>query len=102
MDKVIKMKLININEIMELYFSPYPNFISIDVEGFDFDILKSINFNKFKPEVFCIETLRFIKNNKEVKKNEIIDFFNNHDYFVYADTYINTIFCYKKAYKNLA
>lgn len=101
-EQVIKMKLININELMTQYFSPHPNFISIDVEGLDFDIIRSINFNKFKPEVFCIETLGFIENNKEIKKTVIINFFKMHDYFVYADTYINTIFCYKKVYKNLS
>lgn len=101
-EKIIKMKLLSVNEIIEQYLSPHPNLVSIDVEGFDFDILKGLDFSKYKPEVFCIETLGFIENNKEIKKNEIIDFFKDHGYFVYADTYINTIFCRKEAYKNLA
>lgn len=96
--KVVKMKLMDINEIMAKYFSPYPNFISIDVEGFDFEILKRIDFSKFKTQVFCIETLGFIENNREIKKTEIIDFFKSREYFVYADTYINTIFCRKDCY----
>ncbi|MBK8089174.1 MAG: FkbM family methyltransferase [Chitinophagaceae bacterium] len=101
-EKVIKMKLVHINEIIEQYFSPHPNLVSIDVEGLDFDILKSLDFSKYKPEVFCIETLGFIENNKEIKKTEILDFLKVHGYFVYADTYINTVFCLKSAYKNLA
>ncbi len=101
-EKVIKMKLVHINEIIGLYFSPHPNLVSIDVEGFDFNILKSLDFSKYKPEVFCIETLGFIENNKEIKKTEIIEFFIKQGYFVYADTYINTVFCRKNAYKNLA
>ena len=101
-ERIIKMKLININEIIEKYFSPHPNLISIDVEGLDLEIVKTINFSKYKPEVFCIETLGFIEGNKEIKKNEIIDYFIGNGYFIYADTYINTIFCRRDAYKNLA
>lgn len=100
-EKVVKMKLIDINELIGKYFSPHPNLISVDVEGFDFQIIKKINFDIYKPEVFCIETLGFIDNNKEIKKTEIIDFFKTQGYFVYADTYINTIFCKKESYKIL-
>jgi len=101
-EKIIKMNLIDINDIMEKHFSPYPNFVSVDVEGLDLEIVKRIDFDRFKPEVFCLETLGFIEGNKEIKKTEIIDFFNGKGYFVYADTYINTIFCHKDCYKNLA
>ena len=99
--QVIKMKLIDVNEIMAQYFSPKPNFISIDVEGLDFEILKRIDFNQYKPEVFCIETLSFAASNKELKNQEIISFFEDKGYFIYADTYINTIFCRKEVYKNI-
>ena len=97
-EKVVRMPLLDINELMQQYFQPHPNFISIDVEGFDFQILQRIDFSRFKPEVFCIETLGFIEDNKEIKKKEIVDFFLNRGYFVYADTYINTIFCRKESY----
>lgn len=97
-EKIAKMNLLDINEIMDQYFSPHPNLVSIDVEGFDFQILKRIDFTRFQPEVFCIETLGFIENNREIKKTEIIDFFIPYQYFVYADTYINTIFCRKDSY----
>lgn len=101
-ESIINMKLMPVNEIIEKYFSPHPNFISVDVEGLDFEILKTIDFSKYRPEVFCVETLGFIENNKEIKKTEIIDFLLEQGYFVYADTYINTIFCLKSAYKKIA
>lgn len=97
-EKVIKMQLININDIMEKYFNSHPNFISIDVEGLDLQILKTINFEKFRPEVFCIETISYAENNKEIKNNKIIEFLNSMGYFIYADTYINTIFCREDIY----
>ncbi len=100
-ERITKMPLFDINDIMGKYFSPHPNFISIDVEGLDLEIVKTINFSKFKPEVFCLETLGFIAGNKETKKRDIIDHLKDKGYFVYADTYINTIFCRKEIYKNL-
>lgn len=101
-EKIIRMKLMDINEIMEKYFSPCPDFVSVDVEGLDLEIVKTIDFKKFQPKVFCLETLGFVEGNKEFRKTAIVDFFTANGYFVYADTYINTIFCFSKAYKNLA
>lgn len=79
---------------------PHPNLISIDVEGLDLQILKTLNFEKYRPEVFCIETLQHSKNYTETKNQDLISFLETQDYFVYADTYINTIFCRRDAYKN--
>jgi len=99
-EKIIKTPLITINEVMKAHFSPHPNLVSIDVEGLDLQIAKTIDFSLFRPEVFCIETLGFGEGNKEYKKSDIISFFETNGYFIYADTYINTIFCHKDAYKN--
>lgn len=101
-EKVITMQLIDINEIIEQYLLPHPNLVSVDVEGLDLEIVKKIDFRRYKTEVFCLETLGFIEGNKEIRKTDIIDFFTSRGYFVYADTYINTVFCLKTAYNNLA
>jgi FkbM family methyltransferase len=98
---VIKVPLVNINELISRYFLPHPNFISIDVEGLDLAILQSIDFTKFQPEVFCVETIGYTNDNKENKNIGLIEFLENKGYFVYADTYINTIFCRKASYKGL-
>ena len=100
--QIVKIPLVSINELMEKHFSPHPNFISIDVEGLDLQILKSMDFEKYKPETFCVETLMYGVNNRESKNKELISFLESKGYFVYADTYINTIFCRKDAYKNIS
>jgi len=99
-EKIIRVPLISINEVMEEYLKPFPNFVSLDAEGFDLEILKSINFTKYRPEVFCIETLTYTENGTEEKIVPIIDFMKRNDYFVYADTYINSIFIDNIAWKN--
>jgi FkbM family methyltransferase len=98
--EVRSLPLKNINEIMSEDFGSHPNFISIDVEGLDLDILKSLNFDKYLPEIFCVETITFSLTNKEQKIQEIIEFMQSKGYFVYADTHVNTIFCNKKYYES--
>jgi FkbM family methyltransferase len=93
------LPLKSINEVIAANFNPHPNFISIDVEGLDLAILQTLDFEKFKPEVICAETITFSMDNKEEKRNDIIEFLKSKGYFVFADTHINTIFCRTDAYK---
>lgn len=95
-----KIPLKNINLIIKEYCNKTPNFISLDVEGLDYEILKTFDFSQYRPEVFCLETLTYTENNTENKITEIIDLMLSNDYMVYADTYINTIFVDKKVWKN--
>jgi FkbM family methyltransferase len=92
-ERVIQMPLKNINDILIENFSIVPDFISIDVEGLDFEIIKSLDFEKFQPKVLLVETIRFGESVKAAKQQPLIDFICNKGYFVYADTGVNTIFC---------
>ena len=91
-EKVIKIPLVIINKIIEEYFDECPNLISLDIEGLDFEILKSLNFNLYKPEVICAETLTYTEDKSETKIQNIIDLIVSKGYFIYADTFLNTIF----------
>lgn len=91
--KIIKTPLLKVNSIIETYFPKGVDFMSLDVEGIDLDVLKSIDFNKYRPKVVCVETADLSPDNKELKKEyPIIDFMKEQDYFIYADTSANTIF----------
>jgi FkbM family methyltransferase len=71
----------------------FPNVLFVDVEGLDFDIIKSIDFDSVNvPHVICIETLSYSKDNTGVKNIELIDYIKSKGYFLYADTYVNSIF----------
>ena len=91
-ERVIKLPLKPVNEILSEHFETCPNLISLDIEGMDFQILRSLEFGKWRPEVFCIETLTYTEDKTEQKLPEIIEFMKRHGYMVYGDTYINTIF----------
>ncbi len=94
--EVINIPLININTLIQDNFTGAPNFISIDVEGVDFDILKTLDFTRYRPDILCVETVTFSLDNKEEKMDDIISFMKTKDYIVYADTHINTLFADKK------
>jgi len=54
--KFIKVKTISLNDLIKDYFqNKSPSYISIDTEGSEFEILKSLDFKKFRPIVFTIE-----------------------------------------------
>ena len=88
-----QIPLVSVNEIIEQNFSGKPNFVSLDIEGLDLEILTTFDFGRWRPEIFCIETVVFSdKRSEAVKIPEIARLMEQHGYFAYADTYINTIF----------
>ena len=96
--KIISVPVKNINTIIEENFTSCPNYISIDVEGLDLEILKSLNFDKYRPEVICVETISFSVVNDEEMLYDIIDFMHSKGYATYADTHVNTIFYQKELF----
>lgn len=98
-ERVVKVPLYTVNRIMQEYFDAAPNYVSLDVEGMDLAILQSFDFKRFRPQVFCIETLTYVDDKRERKLTEIIEFMQQQGYFVYADTYINSIFVDTSAWK---
>lgn len=97
-----QVPLRSINNIIAENFKTYPNYISIDVEGLDLEILQSFDFEKYRPEIFCVETLTFNIQHKGAKIIDIIDFMKTKGYFAYADTYVNTIFCREDLFKTIS
>lgn len=91
-EEVLEVPMISVNTIIEDHFPSGPSYVSLDVEGLDLEILKSFDFGRYRPSVFCVETLTYTEDRSERKLHEIIEFMSSQGYFVYADTYINTIF----------
>lgn len=83
-EKILRIPLLSLNHLVESNFNPCPDLISLDIEGLDLDVLETFDFMKFHPDVFCVEAPR---NNSEVVK-----FMNHHHYFLYACTWVNSIF----------
>lgn len=84
--------LYDINDIVAQHFRSAPDFLSIDVEGWDIRILEALNLSVHRPAVLCAETLTYAEDGTERKISEIKDFMFENGYFEFADTYLNTVF----------
>ena len=51
------------------------DFLDIDVEGADLKVLEGLSFDKFKPELVCVEI-----HAKEIKRSDIYNFLINKNY----------------------
>jgi len=97
-ERVIRIPLVPVNDIINEHFKDCPDFVSLDVEGMELEVLKTFDFASFHPAVFCIETLTYSEDKTERKIEEISALMHTKGYFTYADTYINTIFVDKQAW----
>jgi FkbM family methyltransferase len=88
-EKVLKMPMVEINQIMKEYFPSAPTFVSIDVEGLDLAILKTLDFQRFRPAIVCAETL--IIGTKRVETG-VLELLKGNDYTIRGGTFVNTIF----------
>ena len=64
------------------------DFLSIDVEGLDFDVIKSVDLNKVRPRLILIEILS--SSYHELINNEITTHIISHNYSIFSKT-INTV-----------
>jgi FkbM family methyltransferase len=96
-ERTLHIPVVGINDLMQ-YFDPFPNFVSLDTEGFELRILQGLDYARFRPQVFCVETLTYTGNKTEEKLGSIISWMERQGYFVYADTYINSIFVDQQAW----
>ena len=69
-----KIKTENINNILNKYRFNKVDFLNIDLEGLEYEVIKSINFKKFKINLICIEILDHNKlsKNKSKKIHQIL------------------------------
>jgi FkbM family methyltransferase len=88
-DQVIKMALENINAVIQQHLGAAPNFLSIDTEGLDLDILKTMDFDRYRPDVICVETLEIGTDHVDV---DILKFLESKRYSARGATFVNTIF----------
>ena len=98
--RVDRVPLITVNKLIGENFSLYPDLISIDIEGLDLEVLKTLDFDKYPVPAICAETCTYSTNHVRPKDTSIIEFMLSKDYKVYADTYINTIFVNRSWFYN--
>ena len=66
--------------------------LTIDIEGVDFDVIKSLNFEKFSPTVICIETVKHRKISELKRDVELINYVKSKGYMLFSQNFVNSIF----------
>lgn len=83
-EKAIICKAISLNKLIQKHKLPYLiDFFSLDVEGYELEVLKGINFNKYNFKyllVECIENFETIKSFLKKKNYKYIRKMSNIDY----------------------
>lgn len=87
----IKMETATLMEVLDTYLHENIeiDFLSVDVEGLDLQVLRSNDWNKYKPKVVLIESLDFSFDN--LGNSEIYKFLVGKGYHLAAKT-MHTLF----------
>jgi FkbM family methyltransferase len=92
-EQIIKVPVKTVNTLQEEYKDKKIDFITIDTEGMDFDIITHWDFEKHRPAFVCLEIDWNIISN--LKK-----YMNSKGYYVFKTTPANIIFVDKKFEKS--
>lgn len=93
--EIARVRLLSINTILRDNFDRCPDLLSLDIEGLDLPVLKTLDFERYPIPVICVETCSYSENHIRPKDPAIAGFMLSQGYEIYADTYINTIFVRK-------
>ena len=88
----IQIEVVTLDSVIDKYCNGiFPDFMSLDVEGMDLDILKSINYNISAPKIICVEAAEYSPIGTGSRRDELIDFLIEKGYYEYANTNLNAI-----------
>ncbi|MGF1750747.1 FkbM family methyltransferase [Vibrio cionasavignyae] len=100
-EEVIKVNVDTINSVFNQYCNEKGiDFLSVDVEGHDESIIRSIDYSRYSPKVIIVETAEFSESGVTKKNTDIGDFLLNKGYFLYGDTNINSIFVLRSLWES--
>jgi FkbM family methyltransferase len=90
--EVQRKQIYTIDKVLEEYNDGlFPDFFSLDVEGMDFEILKSIDFHRHHPKVICVEAAEYSPIGAGDRRSDLINFLVSKGYYEYANTNLNAI-----------
>ena len=98
----VKVPVYTLDDIYINYFATVPTIVSLDVEGIELDILKSSDFEKYRPVIFIIESIEYSGSKLALtKREEILNFMREKGYVEYAFTGVNSIFIDKRRIRGI-
>jgi len=93
LQKRISIKTERMTDILDNYLpkNQVIHFLSLDVEGFELEVLLSNNWESYRPKIILVESLKL------KTKKMLIDFFDRIDYSIIAQTVNNLYFADNKS-----
>jgi FkbM family methyltransferase len=93
---VTRVEVRSLNWILQQHSSGiFPDFLSLDVEGMDMEILESMDWSASVPKVVCVEAAEYSPNGTGRRRSDLIEFVESKGYFEYANTNLNAVFVRK-------
>ena len=90
--ETVNVETVSVNDLFAQMHA-VPVLVNIDIEGMEMEILRSIDFTKYRPLVLILEMIPYSKKLPVGQKNpEILAFLQEKGYVEYAFTGINSIF----------
>src|SRR5688572_21781247 len=95
--EIIKIKTTTLKEILDIHLPPSQkiDFMSIDVEGLDMEVLRSNDWEKYRPEVLVVECV--YEDYADIQKMEAAAYLNQFGYSFFAKTFSTFFFSLKKS-----
>ena len=92
-----RIKTDTLNNILKKNRINKIDFMNIDIEGNELEVLKTINFNKLDIKVICIEIVNyeFYSNKIKINKKKIFNILKKNNYRLKFKTSVNYIFIKK-------
>jgi len=92
-----KVKTYTLNNILRDNNIHQIDFMNIDIEGNELEVLKTLDFKKFDIKVICIEIVNYDDYSKDIKinKDKIFKIFKKNNYRLKFNTFVNYIFIKK-------
>lgn len=95
-EEVVKTPLVPVNDVIAEHLGGRaPDFLSVDVEGLDLSILKTLDFDRFRPKVICAETLVALSHRMDPGLGEYL---KSKGYLARGITFPNTLFVDEKLF----
>lgn len=88
-ETTLKMPLISLNRLIARHLGKAPDLLSIDVEGMDLDILRTLDFAAYRPGAIIAETITMGGSGVNA---EIVQFLLSKGYEVRGGSLVNTVF----------
>ena len=93
--KQVSIETIRINDLLKRARDEKKecNYLSLDIEGYDYIVIEHIDFSLYRPVVIMVE---MIQDENEIEGRRIIEHLNRMDYYLVYNSECNGIFLDKK------